>query len=86
MNGYSFKCSNPFYVFLKKHYCPHCGNELLREKITETVNAKSPLAKRHNFEVADITVKGNMNFVHIEFYCNKCKRYYTVKEAKKNKF
>ncbi len=86
MNGYSFKCDNPFYVFLKKHYCPECGNRLLRKKVSKIINSQSPSAKKYDFEVADISVKGDMNFVHIEFYCRQCKKYYTVKEAKNNNF
>ncbi len=86
MNGYSFKCEHLFYLLFKKHYCPKCGNKLLRKAISESVNSESPLAKYYDFDVADITVKGDMIFVHIELYCSKCKKYYTVKEAKNNKF
>ena len=45
-----------------------------------------PEAKDYDFEVADITVKGDMKFTHIELYCNQCNKYYTIKEVKKNKF
>lgn len=86
MNGYSFKCDNPFYVFFKKHYCPECGNKLFRKKVSKIINSQSPSAKRYDFEVADMSIKGDMNFVHIEFYCSQCKKYYTVKEAKNKKF
>jgi hypothetical protein len=59
---------------------------LLRKNVAEIVNSESLEAKNYDFEVADITVKGDMKFTHIEFYCNQCDKYYTVKEAKKNKF
>ena len=84
IKGYSFECENIFYVF-KKHHCPVCGNKLLRKNVAEIVNSESLEAKNYDFEVADITVKGDMKFTHIEFYCNQCDKYYTVKEAKKNK-
>ncbi len=86
MNGYGIKCEHLFYTFLKKHYCPNCGNKLLRKKISAVINSESPEAKDYDFEVADITVKGDMKFTHIEFYCNQCNKYYTVKEAKNNNF
>ena len=35
---------------------------------------------------AKVFVKGDMKFTHIELYCNQCNKYYTIKEAKKNKF
>ena len=86
MNGYSFRCENLFYVFFKKHFCPYCSNKLSRKTVSEIVNSESPLAKKYDFEVADITVKGDATFVHIEFYCSQCNKFYTVKEAKSNKF
>ncbi len=86
MNGYSFKCEHLFYFIFKKHYCPKCGNKLLKEKVSKIVNSNSPEAKEYDFEVADIPVKGDMNFTHVELYCNQCNKYYTIKEAKKNKF
>ena len=74
------------YTVFKKHYCPECANRLLRKKVSKIVNSQSPSAKRYDFEVADMSIKGDMNFVHIEFYCSQCKKYYTVKEAKNKKF
>lgn len=86
MNGYNFKCEHLFYTFLKKHNCPNCGNKLLRKKGAAVINSESPEAKDYDYEVADITVKGDMKFTHIEFYCNQCHKYYTVKQAKDNNF
>ena len=85
MKGYSFKIENILQMF-KKHYCPVCNSELSKRKISEIVNSESPKAKNYDFEVADVFVKGDMKFTHIEFYCNQCNKYYTIKEAKKNKF
>ena len=58
----------------------------LQRKVSEIVNSESQKSKNYDFEVTDITVKGNMKFTHIELYCNQCNKYYTIKEAKKNKF
>ena len=75
-----------FYLIFKKHYCPKCGNKLLKEKVSKIVNSNSPEAKEYDFEVADITVKGNMKFTHIEFFCSVCQKQYSVKETKENDF
>ena len=58
----------------------------LQRKVSEIVNSESQKSKNYDFEVTDITVKGNMKFTHIELYCNQCNKYYTIKESKKNKF
>ena len=86
IKGYSFKCENPFFVYFKKHYCPQCSSKLLRQKVSRIINSNSEEAKNYDFEVADITVKGNMKFTHIEFRCPVCQKYYTVKETKENDF
>ena len=85
INGYSFKIENIFQL-LKKHYCPVCSTVLSKRKVSEIVNSESPEVKNYDFEVADTFVKGDMKFTHIELYCNQCNKYYTIREAKKNKF
>lgn len=86
MNAYSFKCEHLFYLLFKKHYCPICSKKLSKQKVSQIVNSESPKAENYDFEVADITVKGDMKLTHIELYCNECNKYYTVKEAKENNF
>ena len=84
--GYSFKCENVFYVYFKKHYCPYCGQKMIRKRVSQIIHSDSEEAKNYDFEVAGITVKGNMKFTHIEFYCYACKKQYTVRETKENDF
>ncbi len=84
IKGYSFEIENIFQMF-EKHYCPVCNAALSKKKISEIVNSESRESKNYNFEVADMFVKGDMRFVHIELYCNQCNKYYTIKEAKRNK-
>ena len=86
IRGHSFKCENPFFVYFKKHYCPHCGQKLIRKKISQIIHSDSEEAKDYDFEVADITVKGNMKFTHMEFFCSVCQKQYLVKETKENDF
>ena len=85
IKGCSFKIENIFQMF-KKHYCPVCSAALSKRKVSEIVNSESPEAKNYDFDVADTFIKGDMKFTHIELYCNQCNKYYTIKEAKKNKF
>lgn len=84
--GYSFKCENLFFVYFKKHDCPCCGQKLLRKKVSQIVNSESEEAKNYDFEVADHTMKGNMKFTHIEFFCSACQKQYTVKEIKNKSY
>ena len=84
--GYKFTCESPFFVYFKKHYCPCCGNRLVRQKVSKVIHSASEEAKNYDFEVADITFKGYMKFTHIEFHCPVCQKYYTVKETKENDF
>lgn len=86
IKGYSFKCENPFFVYFKKHYCPCCGNRLVRQKVSEVIHSDSEEAKNYDFEVADITVKGNIKLTHIEFHCANCQRNYSIRETKENDF
>ena len=80
IKGYSFNCENPFFVYFRKHYCPCCGGRLTRQKVSMIVHSDSEQAKNYDFEIADITVKGNMKFTHIAFFCPNCQKQYTVKE------
>lgn len=82
IKGYSIECQNPFFVYFRKHHCPHCSNKLVRQKVSKIIHSDSEEAKNYDFEVADIIVKGNMKFTHIEFFCPACQRNYTVKEMK----
>ena len=83
MSGSSFNCQHLFYTFFKKHSCPNCGNKLSKKTVSQILNSKSPLAKKCDFEVADIIVKGNMKFTHIVLSCDACKKTFTVKELKR---
>ena len=85
IHGVKREWSCPFFC-IKKHYCPCCHERLEKTKTETIVNSKSEEAKNYDFEVADITVKGNMKFTHIEFFCSVCQKQYSVKETKENDF
>ena len=86
IKGWSFRCENPLFVYFKKHYCPYCGQHLIIKKVSKIIHSDSEEARNYDFEVADITVKGNMKFTHIEFFCSACDKQYTDKEIKENDF
>ena len=65
IKGYSFKCENLFFVYFKKHYCPQFNSKLLRRKVSQIINLDLEEAKNYDFEVADITVKGNMKCTNL---------------------
>lgn len=50
IKGYSFKCENMFFVYLKKHYCPQCGSKLLRQKVSRIINSNSEKAKNYDLK------------------------------------
>lgn len=81
----NFRCEKPFYVFLKKHYCPDCGVKLKRKIRSEMKYPKSIGQSVHS--VDDVmgmgNVFGSVHCSYIEFYCVECNKYYKVKEAKK---
>lgn len=81
-SGLSFQCESPFFVYFKRHNCPNCENKLVRQKVSEIVHSDSPEASGYDFEIADISCRGNVQFTHIEFFCSSCQRNFTVKELK----
>jgi uncharacterized protein with PIN domain len=73
---------NPFYVNLRKHYCPEC-NELLRKtKVSRIVNSNSPEAKDFDFHTIDNFMIGKVKFIWTEFLCPKCNRQISIDEMK----
>ena len=83
--GLSFRCEDPFFVYCKRHFCPGCGQRLTRRTVSETVQSDSPAARNYDFELADTTVRGEVKFMHVEFFCSACQRQYTVRELKAKK-
>ena len=64
---------NLFFVFFKKHFCPHCGERLERSYIWEVLPEKSMAAKRYR-AVGDTTYSGDVQLRTGCFYCGKCKK------------
>ena len=74
---------NPFYVYLKKHYCPVCGRLLNKTRVSKIVNSNSPEAANFDFHTLDNYMLGNVKFIWTEFQCATCERNYTIGEMKR---
>ena len=64
---------NPFYVYLKKNFCPKCGSKLEVWYISEVVNSNSPEAKKYDFSAGDTFFVGDVEFRTKCFYCPTCR-------------
>lgn len=58
---------NPFYVNLKKHYCPICGKLLNKTKVSKIVNSNSPEATNFDFHTLDNYMIGNVKLFGLNF-------------------
>ena len=84
IKGCRFTCENPIFVYLKKHYCPYCGEKLIRKKVSQIIHSDSEEAKNYDFSNGDGFLVGNIKFIRTVFRCNKCDKTYTIKEVKEN--
>lgn len=75
--------ANPFYIHLKKHFCPQCNTKLKLSYIRKIINSKSPEAKKYNFSIGDTYLVGNVEFRTRCFYCPKCNRNISILDIKK---
>lgn len=75
--------NNPFWVHLKKHFCPKCGNKLELRDAIKIVNSKSPEAKDYDFSVGDTYFVGDVEFRTRYFHCSNCQLDISIKEMKK---
>lgn len=73
---------NPFYVNLKKYYCPECNEILGKTKVYKIVNSNSPEAKNFDFHTVDNYMIGDVKFIWTEFLCPKCNRQISIDEMK----
>ena len=74
--------STPWYVFVKKHYCPNCGTKLIVTYEDTIINSNAHEAKEYDFSFGDSYVKGNVKFRKGRFYCSACCKYISFQEMK----
>ena len=77
----------PFWVHLKKHYCPVCMNLLTTTKVSKVVNSKSEEDKKllkFDFRGRHLYMAGNIKVVWTEFMCNDCCKTYSLDEIRES--
>ena len=84
IKGYRFQCESPIFVYFRKHYCPCCGERLLRQKVSRIVHSDSPEAKDYDFSSGDTYMIGNIKFIWTEFLCASCGKTYSLQEIREN--
>jgi len=76
--------SRPLFMKFGKHYCPVCGEELKKQKVSKITNSRSEEAKNYDFSFAgDGYMSGNVKFIWTEFACLKCNKNYSVNDVYK---
>lgn len=72
----------PFYVFIKKHYCPKCGAKLIIAYDSTIVDSRLPEAKKYDFSFGKTQLDGTVEFKKAFFECPSCKLHVSFKEMK----
>lgn len=75
--------TRPFYIYLKKHYCPYCKAKLKIKHKREIVNSNSDNAREYDFSIGDTFLTGDVEFRTKCFYCPECKLYLSFDDIKK---
>jgi len=68
--------AEPYFNYLKKHYCEKCGG--LLEKKDESTIEKNPTS----YATTEFGLIGTFKIVRYYFYCSPCDRKFTAKELK----
>lgn len=83
INGNKFYLNSSFYyVFIKKHFCPCCGNRLSTKNDSVIINSESNEAKKYDFSVGDTYMIGNIKFTTKKFVCKNCNFEASIEELK----
>ena len=72
--------SRPFFVKIKKQYCPTCGKKIKIQTVPKIVNSKSDEAKNYDFSSVDSFMIGIFKFIWKEFVYLECNTRYSVNE------
>ena len=72
--------SRPLFMKWGKHFCPLCGDELHKVKISKIVNSQSEEAKNFDFSSpsGDGYMIGNVKFFWTELYCGRCDKSFSI--------
>lgn len=62
MKNIKYTVTHPIFVFMKKHFCPHCKAALTVETAHHLVNSRSEEAKDYDFSTEDGRMIGTVDF------------------------
>ena len=62
MKNIKYTVTHPIFVFMKKHFCPHCKAALTVETAHHLVNSRSEEAKDYDFSAEDGRMIGTVDF------------------------
>ena len=62
MKNIKYTVTHPIFVFMKKHFCPHCKAALTVETAHHLVNSRSEEAKNYDFSTEDGKMIGTVDF------------------------
>ena len=73
----------PLFMKWGQHFCPLCGGELEKIKVSKIVHSKSEEAKNFDFSCSggDGYMVGNVKFIWTEYKCTACGKQSTVNEV-----
>ncbi len=86
MGGYRRNFDNPFYLYLKDHFCPRCGNKLFVSKKSSIVRGGSEIAKQLDLNFDGTPMTGDITVVNQMFCCRECNFKSTIKYMKDIEF
>ena len=68
MKNIKYTVTHPIFVFMKKHFCPHCKAALTVETAHHLVNSRSEEAKNYDFSTEDGRMIGTVDFRNPYFF------------------
>lgn len=85
MKNIKYTVTHPIFVFMKKHFCPHCKAALTVETAHHLVNSRSEEAKNYDFSTEDGRMIGTVDFRNPYFSCPNCHAEFSVEELWKRR-
>ena len=73
---------NPFYVFLKRHYCPRCQHKLTTSYTNTVIPRKEADPSKFNF--GDVTYTGDLEIRRLFFWCPDCDFKISLEDMRKH--
>ena len=79
-NGIQYRWESPFFVYLKGHACPKCGDPLMVISKSKTVHSGSAEAESYG----GTDMHGWIEFNTKAFFCEQCRSEFSIKEIRRH--